>query len=347
MMNPRLTACLAAAALLLLTGLARQQAGKGDGERLERLLDKTIQDVKPLAGLTAQPMGRLLARTSLSRASLDSIRLYDVRIRGELGTTRAAFLDVSWRGGKSARIGVAVNTDGGQHGPAAFDEFGKPQRDLEPFLSQFQGRLALGLSDASLRPLGETIRSRDAILAEEKAPPKQAERKRWSLLHHHHRMMQAEGLMERLEAARDNGESLRQPLRELAEHADELERFATNLKTVMEPKEVGAYRKYVKALGKATRTAMTLADKGKMEAAGNQVRDKIKRACSRCHTWEENHWELPLEEALLDELAQVGFARGSFVVGVDVRPFDLEPEDAQALAGAVKAALLLVHDKKE
>src|SRR5690606_40417755 len=93
------------------------EVGDKDGERLRRLLDgKTLGAVAVFPPLSAQPTGRILARTALPTTVLASLRRYRVELEGETLPAIAAFLDLEWSGGKG-RLGVAVAQSGAVFGP--------------------------------------------------------------------------------------------------------------------------------------------------------------------------------------------------------------------------------------
>ncbi|MFH0945926.1 MAG: hypothetical protein V2A76_12065 [Planctomycetota bacterium] len=335
--------------LVCLLGIAAiaavQDAGRKDGERLKRLFEKPIKIVQPLPGLTAQPEGRLVARTGLSHDLLPSLRLYDVLLERQVVPSRTAFLDARWRG-KTVRLGYSVTSEGSVYGPKAFDEFGKEVTDVDLFLDQFRGDGAVRLSDVSTESLGGVMQLRDEVLAQEKAPPKKSERKRWTLVRHHLLMFESDRLFRRLETARKNGESLRQPLKDLLELVAELHRFGTNLKAVLEPKEVGEYRRFLDSLVADATAALEALEGDDAERAGSLVDEKVGRGCVDCHEWQDHQYRKPLKDALATELAGVGFGKGSFVVGVDVRAAGFDPDQAQEMAAVVKALALLAHDVK-
>jgi len=341
------------AALALASGLALLaaapsilDAGKNDGERLKRLFDRPIKSVQSLQGLTAQPSARLVARTGMPNSALSTVRLYAVLLEREVIPARTAFLDLPWKG-KPARLGYAVTSQGGVFGPKAFDEYGKPLTDLDPFLAQFRGQDAVRLTEASTRPIGEVIKLREDVLAESTPPPKHSLRTRWALVRHHLLMFEAERLLQNLKRAARNEQPLRRPLEELTEFTSQLHQFATHLKVVLEPKEVGQYRRFLTALETEANKASELVSKGDAEGARELVTTEVERTCVECHDWKENHWNRPFGDALRDELDQVGFARGSFVLEADVRRNGLDPERAQDVASVVKAIMLLAHDVDE
>ena len=326
-----------------LSAAAAVEAGKGDGERLKRLFDRPIKSVQSLRGLTAQPSARLVVRTGLPREALPTIRLYGVVLEREVVPARTAFMDLPWKG-KTARMGYSVTSQGGVHGPRAFDEFGKPLTDLDPFLSQFRGHEAVRLSEGSTRPIGEVVQLREEMLAQKKAPPKQSLRAQWALIRHHLLMFEAERLLENLERAAHAEQPLRQPLAELLDHALLMSQFSSNLKAVLEPKEVGQYRQFMAALETEATQAQELLSEGDAGEARERVATQLRQACVKCHDWEQNQWQRSFREGLRDELDLVGFGRGSFVVDVDVKLLDLDRDRAQAVAGVVKAVMLLAHD---
>src|SRR5690606_22882768 len=111
-----------------------------------------------------------LARTALPTTVLASLRRYRVELEGETLPAIAAFLDLEWSGGKG-RLGVAVAQSGAVFGPMLFDDFGKPLDELDPLLAQFKGQRGVRLTEASLRPVGEVMTRRDAVMATSDPPP--------------------------------------------------------------------------------------------------------------------------------------------------------------------------------
>ena len=181
-------------------------------------------------------------------------------------------------------------------------------------------------------------------MAQEKAPPKKSERKRWTLVRHHLLMLESDRLFRVLKAARKNGESLRQPLKELLEHLEVLHAFGTNLKSVLQPKEVGEYRRFLAEIEADATASLEALAAGDSEKAGMLFDEKVSRGCVECHEWKDHHFGRPLKDSLSVELTSVGFGKGSFVVGVDVRAVGFDPDQAQEMAAVVKALMLLAHD---
>ncbi len=327
---------------LLAPMLAPQDAGKGDGERLKRLIPVAIEKVEVHPELTALPASKLLARSGLDSTTLPSLRRYRAHVAGDPRPTEAAFLDLTLRG-KKYRLGAAVSPVKGVLGPTLFDDFGKPVADLDRFLSQFKGEGAVRLTDASREPVGDAVKLRDAVLSLDEPPAKKDARMRWVLLRHHLAMRavaERNGLV--LEAAQES-ETLNGALRELVSSLEQLREFTAHLKLVLEPKEVGQYRAFTDEGHALAAKALALALESKREEALAVVRGDLAMSCGRCHGWQENHWKKPLGEAMRGQLEQAGFKHGYFVVDMDVRRVDLEPESAQAVASAVKAALLMAH----
>lgn len=323
---------------------AAAEPGAKDGERIKRLLDgRTIRGVGVLPGLTAQPSGRLVARTAVPTTALPSLRRYQVQVEGELHPVTVAFLDLEWSEGEG-RLGVAATRGGELLGPTLFDEYGKEMDDLEDVLAQYRGQAGVRLTEASLQPVGDVMTRRDEMLATEDPPPKADAREVWALFHHHRRMWELDAAHEALQRAREEGASMREPLERVEEHLVGLDGFATHLKTVLEPKEVGRYRRFLDEMVAATDKARVLIDKGNQEAASKLVKGKVKLGCGRCHGWDENQWRRPLEDAVRDRREAAGWRTGSFVVGVDLRPTRFEQADAQLVASTVKALMLLASN---
>ncbi len=321
------------------------EAGQKDGERLKHLIPKGVKQVQSLPALSAQPTARLIARAGVTTAQLESIRQYQVEMTGEMKPTRVAFIDVDW-GGKPARIGVGATPTGGLIGPLAFDEYGKAIDDFEPMLQQFRGHGGVTLTEASLAPIGDTLKRRDDAIAATRPPPKPAERKAWTMFHHLKLMRRAGQLHEQLQAAREAGEPMRSHLRELSDHFDEVDRFATNLKVVAQPKEIGEYRKFIDELQGHAENALRLVDEGSAEEAEKIVKAKVKTSCGKCHGWDGNHWRKPFEGVMRAEREASGWGNGSFVIGVDLAARGFEESDAQQVACAVKAGMLMAFGKE-
>ncbi|MFG0318720.1 MAG: hypothetical protein ACF8XB_15710 [Planctomycetota bacterium JB042] len=339
----------AAVGALLLLSLAVSTAssaepGEKDGERIRRLLDgKPIRGVRSLPGLTAQPSGRLVSRTALPTTMISSLRRYEVQLEGEVHPVRVAFFDLEWSEGEG-RIGLGATREGALFGPTLFDDYGKEIDDLDELLARFQGHRGVRLTEASLQPVGEVMTRRDEMLATTKPPPKKEEREVWALFHHHLRMWELESSHAALQRAREEGTGMREPLRRLDEHLNELKPFASNLKGVLEPKEVGRYRRFVDQMLASTEKARVLLDKGNEKAASKLVKGEVKLGCGRCHGSDENQWRRPLEDAIRDLREGAGWRTGSFVVGVDLRPTRFGDADAQLVASTVKALMLLATD---
>ena len=340
------TRTLAVGLVVVVTGIIGSsihsaEPGKKDGERIKRLLGgRKIRTVQSLPGLTAQPMGRLIARTGIPTTVMTTIRRYEVDVEGELYPMTVALLDVSCASGKG-RLGVGATRDGEVAGPTLFDDFGKEMDDLDGILEQFRGHKGVRLTEASLDPVGDVMTRRDEILAQEKAPTKKAEKKEWALFRHYRRMWEIEEIHETLQRARAEKTSMREPLRRLEEKMMELKPFASNLKGPLQPKDVGQYRKFVDEMLGSIEKAKLLVDKGNQVAASKVVKASIKITCGKCHGWDKNKLKKPLEGIVRDQREALGFRPGVFVVGVDLEARDLEPADAQLVASTVKAAMLL------
>ncbi|MBI4880530.1 MAG: hypothetical protein HY812_12850 [Planctomycetes bacterium] len=322
--------------------LLPQDAGKGDGERLKRLIPAAIQKVEVHPELTALPTAKLVARSGLDSTTMPSLRRYRAHVAGDPRPTEAAFLDLTLRG-KKYRLGAAVSPEKGVLGPTLFDDFGKPVADLDRFLSQFKGEGAVRLTDASREPVGDAVKLRDEVLSQDEPPAKKDARTRWVLLRHHLAMRAVAEHDGRVQEAAQSGEALAGPLRELLASMEQLREFSAHLKLVFEPKEVGQYRAFTDEGHALAVKAQALAEEGKREEALAVVRGDLAMSCGRCHGWQENHWKKPLGEAMRAQLEQAGFKHGYFVVDMDVRRVDLDAESAQQVASAVKAALLLAH----
>lgn len=337
--NPLLLLLLVVAAPAATAALEGDPGAK-DGERIQRLVPDPIAQVRSQPGLTAQPTSRLLARTALPFESLGTIRRYDVDVETDRELRRVAFLDVECDG-ETVRIGVGAAANGALLGPTAFDAYGKPVAALEPFLAQFRGHGGLVLTAASTEPIGDAVRLKDELLAMEKAPLKPAERKRWALFRHLRLMRESGRLHDALQEARQQGEPLGPPLRALASQIEATRSFSANLKSALAAKDLGRYRALNDELAAAVAEALRLTQEGNVEAAAKVVKGKVNTSCSRCHGFDDNAWRKPFEGALRAEREQTGIRAGSFIVDVDVERNGLNKDDAQRLASAVKAGMLL------
>lgn len=339
-----LVAAAAAALIPSIPASPVAEPGAKDGERIKRLLSaRSIRGVGALPGLTAQPTGRIVARTAIPTTMLSSLRRYSVEVEGEQAPVTVVFFDLEWSGGEG-RLGVGATRDGAFFGPTLFDDYGKEVDSLDAVLAQYKGDGGVRLTEASLEPVGEVMKSRDEMLLVTKPPPRRDEREVWALFHHHRRMWEIDVAHEALQRARSEGTSMREPLRRLEEHLTELKPFASNLKGVLEPKDVGQYRRFVDELIDATSKARVLVDKGNDKAASKLVKGTVKMGCGKCHGWDENQWKAPFEGAVRERREAAGWRTGSFVVGVDLRPSAFAAEDAQLVASTVKALMLLASN---
>jgi len=330
-------------ALLVLSFVLLSGPGpRNDGERLRDITGTEANDGAVLPELLPNARAQLVSRTGVPMDVLDDIRCYRLPAADDAGMFRVAFIDANWNG-REVRVGAALDPSGGIRRVAAFDEYGKVIEALEPFLSQFQGRFGLRLTDASDDPIGYAIGLRDEILAQEKPPRKKDERKRWVMLQHRLLMWESDDLLAAFEQARTEDETLAPHVRRIGDHLDELDTFASHLKSVMTAKDVGSYRGFVEEF-RGDLDAATVQLEKDPERGAKLAKTKIKMGCGKCHGWDGNEWRKPLQGAFRDEREELGIEDGVFVVDIDVRTAGLRDDDAQALASAVKAALIAARD---
>lgn len=312
---------------------------KGDGERIANLLGKKPKQVEVLQDLKPAAAAELVARSGVSSDVIPELRGYAVQVEGDLARWKLGFVDASWKG-KPVRVGAALNGDGVLQKLGAFDEFGKPLAEVDPFLVQFRGPYGVVLTAASNQPMGDAIQLRDKVLAATSPPPKPDEKKKWTLLRHRLLMRELGDRYDALNTAREQKEGVAPAARAVAEQLAAVDEFATHLKAILKPKDVGEYKKLGAAVAEGAAKVEQAALAGDAALADKLVKTEVKLGCGKCHGWDANAWKKPLEGAFRAERESAGLIDGAFVVDLDVKRAGLDPEDAQAMASAVKAALL-------
>ncbi len=315
-----------------------------DGERLRTLLGGKTGKTGQLPELTAQPTGLLLSRTGIQTDVLKGLSRYDVEAPGETSVVHAAFIDFTWRG-RQLRLGALAQGPGLPRALTAFDDFGKPVPELDPFLKQFKVADGVLITDGSLAPIGDAMKLRDSIVKQKDPPAKPQEYEKWALFRHKLLMWQMDDVASRAIGQDADSANLAGALAALVKQTDLTNEFATHLKTVMKPKDVGQYRKMLANLKAGAEEARAAADAGKLDDAAKIAKAKVKTACAQCHGSDANDWKKPLKGAIRARREEVGFANGAFVVDYDVRRGDLPADEAQTIASAVKAVLLLAQGK--
>jgi hypothetical protein len=315
--------------------------GDKDGERIKRLVDKPGAKIHSLPDLTTAAQSKLIARTAIGQDSLKSIRRYQADADG---LYKVVLLDVPWRG-KTVRLGVSTAPEGHLYRSGVFDDFGKPIDDFEAFLAQFSGQQGLTLTNASNEDIGKVIQRRDALQNAAKPPVKPADKKAWALLKHMHLMWRLDDAFLALEAARDEEKPLLGALKKLEERASEIAEFSDQLRPLVQPKTLGSYRGMLGELRANAAEAIALEEKGDADGARKIAKARLKMDCGKCHGSDQNEFKAPLQSAFRDQRRAAGFAAGAFVVDVDLRAKEWTPEEAQALASAVKACLLAAREE--
>jgi mono/diheme cytochrome c family protein len=311
-----------------------------DGERVKHLVGGKDAKVEVMPDLPTAASATLIARTAVASETLKSLRRY------QADSHRIALIDAPLESAtrERLRIGVALAPEGHLARLALFDELGKPRDEFENFFAQFRGGEGVSISEASAADIGDVVKRRDQVLNAKKAPPKPADKQAWVLLRHHRAMWAVGAAYFQLEQARRAGEPLGRKLDDLDAALTEVEGFAGNLTAVVEAKTVGTYRQHLAAARAAIEKARAAVDADDRDALDRAVKIDVKNSCGACHGSDKNEFRRPLEGAMRDKLFAAGFAKGSFVVGVDVQPRELDERDAQSLASAIKAALLAARE---
>ncbi|MCC7171471.1 MAG: hypothetical protein IT459_13570 [Planctomycetes bacterium] len=329
-----LVACAAVATFAFAPG------PKGDGDRLRGLFKEKTRAVTPQQDLLPAKLATLLSASGIPSEITKEMDVYDVQLDGKDGTYRVVLMDLAWSR-KAARFAVAVTPEGELHAASISDEFGKVTKDFDAFLAQFRGEYSLRLSSDSLKPMGDVTKLRDSIVNAAKPPLKPDEKLRYGLYLQRAQMWKFEEIERRIDEARKGGKPVEADLKALRTELERLGELVPHMAKTFKPKDLAAYKAFIEGMKTGIDSALASAAEGKAADADKVVVADVLQACGKCHGFDANAWRRPTATVLREEREKLTGKDGMFVVDFDVRRYGAEPEDAQVIASALKAALLI------
>lgn len=313
---------------------------KGDGDRLRGLFKEKTRAVTPQQDLLPAKLATLLSASGIPTEVTKEMDVYDVQLDGKDGTYRVVLMDLAWSR-KPARLAVAVTPEGELHAASISDEFGKVTKDFDAFLAQFRGEYSIRLSSDSTKSMGDVTKLRDAITTATKPPLKPDEKLRYGLFLQRMQMWKLEDVEQRIQAARKGSQPLEPELKALRAELERTAELVPHMTKLFKPKDLAAYKAFLTGMLAGIDSAIANAAEGKADEADKVVVADVLQACAKCHGFDANTWRRPVSTVLREEREKLTGKDGAFVVDFDVRRYGVEPDEAQAIASGLKAALLI------